>query len=85
MARPLLSRRGVIRTNTESDNTATQKLQSGHTRLELGMANCVVCCVGIILSGLQYRFSSCRGSDVDINHDEGDLCMTKVLGQCISI
>ena len=54
---------------------------SGHATLELGMANCVTCCVGIILSGLQYRFLSCRGSDVDINHDDGDLSMTEVLGQ----
>ena len=44
-----------------------------HTRLELGMADCVACCISIILSGLQYRFSSCRGGDEDINHDDVDL------------
>ena len=37
------------------------------------MANWVICCVGIILSGLHYRFSSCRGVDKDINHDDSDL------------
>ena len=37
------------------------------------MANCVACCVGIILLGLQYIFSSYRGGDEDINHDDGDL------------
>ena len=42
-------------------------------RLKLGMVNCVACCVGIILSGLQYRFSSFRGGDVEIDHDNGNL------------
>ena len=46
---------------------------SGHTRLELGMANCVAHSVGIILSGLQYLFLSCRDDNEDINHDDGDL------------
>ena len=45
------------------------------------MANCVARCVGIALSGLQYRFLSCRGSDVDIDHNGGGLSMTEVLGQ----
>ena len=35
------------------------------------MANCVARSVDIILSGLQYRFSSCMGGDVDIDHDDG--------------
>ena len=50
-----------------------QKQRSGHVRLKLGMVNCVACCVGIILSGLQYRFSSFRDGDVEIDHDNGDL------------
>ena len=54
---------------------------SSHTTLDLGMANCAACCVGIILSGLQYRFLSCKGSNVDVNHDDGDLSMIKVLRQ----
>ena len=37
------------------------------------MANSVAHCVGIILSGLQYRFSSYGGGDVDTDHDDGDL------------
>ena len=37
------------------------------------MVNCVACYVGIILSGLQYRFSSFRDGDVEIDHDNGDL------------
>ena len=39
------------------------------------MINCVACLphyVGMILSGFQYRFLSCRG-DIDIDHDDGDL------------
>ena len=43
------------------------------------MANCVARCVGIILLGLQYIFSFCRGSDEDINHNNGDWSMTEVL------
>ena len=45
------------------------------------MANCVARYVGIILSGLQYRFVSCRGGNVDINHNGCGLSMTEVLGQ----
>ena len=37
------------------------------------MANCVAHCVGIILSDLQYRFSSCSGCDIDIYHEDGDV------------
>ena len=37
------------------------------------MANCVAHCVGIILSGLQYRFSSCNGCDIDIYHEDADV------------
>ena len=37
------------------------------------MANCVARCVGIILSDLQYRFSSYRGGDVDMDDDDSDL------------
>ena len=39
-----------------------------------GIANCLSCYVGIIFSCLQCRFSSCRGGDEDIDHDDGDLC-----------
>ena len=38
----------------------------------LGIANWVAICVEIILSGFQYKFSSCRGGDENINYDNGD-------------
>ena len=42
-----------------------------------GMANCVAHCVArcvdLMLSGLQYRLSPCRGDDVGINHYNGNL------------
>ena len=40
-----------------------------------GMANCVARCVDLMLSGLQYRFSHCRGDDVGINHYNGNLLL----------
>ena len=42
-------------------------------RLKLRMAKCVAYCVGIVLSGLQYRYLLCRGGDEDIDHNNGDL------------
>ena len=37
------------------------------------VANHMACCVGIISSGLQYRFSSSKDGDIDIDHNDGDL------------
>ena len=41
----------------------------------MGITNCVAHCVSIILSGLYYRFSSCRGVDEEIDHNDSDLCL----------
>ena len=38
-----------------------------------GMANCMARYLGLMLSGLQYRFSPCRGDGVGINHYNGNL------------
>ena len=53
--------------------------------LELGIANCLACCVGIILSGLQYRFWSCRDGGEDIDHDNGNLWLNRSVGVNINL
>ena len=60
---------GIISFTISKDNGPAQNWRSGNARLELGKASCA----GVILSDLQYRFSSFRGGDVDINHDDGNL------------
>ena len=60
------------------ESSALHGLGSGQARLELGVANCMAYCMGIILSGLQYlvqyRFSSYRvAMQTVIDHDDGNL------------